>query len=141
MFNPLFTQDVLSEFTPMSRLFSNPADSVQNSTANYPKVNIAQSDGQVEIYAYVPGLDPASIDVTLDEQTLTLRGSKPAHDMTAGEQNFVQERYSGDFERTVRLPDDIDSSQVEALYENGVLRVTLNRQTKPVAQKITVNTK
>ncbi|CAA6811403.1 MAG: Heat-shock protein Hsp20 [uncultured Thiotrichaceae bacterium] len=139
MFNTLFTQDVLSEFDRMNRLFANEAAATQAAT-EYPAINIAKSDEQVEVYAYAPGLDPASIDVTLHDQILTLKGAKQAREVEDGEQTFAQERFAGDFERTVKIMDDIDTSNVEASYENGVLRITLNRQAKPVARKITVNT-
>lgn len=140
MFNTLFTQDVLSEFDRMNQLFAKEAAAPQHAPVDQPAINIAKNDEQVEIYAYVPGLDPASIDVTLNEQTLSLSGSRQTHETTNDEQNYLQERFTGDFERTVKLPDDIDTSEVEALYENGVLRITLKRQAKPVARKITVNT-
>lgn len=140
MFNTLFAQDVFSEFDRMHRHFANEAAAAQRSAAEYPAINIAKSDEHIDVYAYAPGLDPESIDVTLHEQLLTLRGSKQAHKAADGEQNSVRERFTGDFERTVKISDDIDSNNVEASYENGVLSITLNRQAKPVARKITVNT-
>lgn len=139
MYNTFLTHDVLSEFERMNRLFARDAFDANQASSDQPAINVAENDDHVEVYAYVPGVDPASIDVSLHEQTLTLRGSRQAHDMADNEQRYLQERFNGDFERSVKLPNDIDSNEVEALYEHGVLRVTLKRQAKPVARKITVN--
>ena len=80
----------------------------------------------------LPGIDPASIDVTVDRGVLTV-GAKRTEEHTEGEKPVVRERITGSFTRRVRLGDAADSAKVEAGYQDGVLtvRVPLAEAAKP----------
>ena len=80
----------------------------------------------------LPGIDPASIDVTVDRGVLTV-GAKRTEEHTEGEKPVVRERITGTFSRRVRLGDAADSAKVEAGYQDGVLtvRVPLAETAKP----------
>src|ERR1700751_2472042 len=80
----------------------------------------------------LPGIDPASIDVTVDRGVLTV-GAKRTEEHTEGEKPVVPERITGSFPRRVRLGDAADSAKVEAGYQDGVLtvRVPLAETAKP----------
>lgn len=80
----------------------------------------------------LPGIDPASIDVTVDRGVLTV-GAKRTEEHTEGEKPVVRERITGSFTRRVRLGDAADSAKVEAGYQDGVLtvRVPLAETAKP----------
>ena len=80
----------------------------------------------------LPGIDPASIDVTVDRGVLTV-GAKRTEEHTEGEKPVVRERITGSFTRRVRLGDAADSATVEAGYQDGVLtvRVPLAETAKP----------
>ena len=70
----------------------------------------------------LPGIDPASIEVTVDRGTLTV-SAKRDEELAEGEKPYVRERVTGTFSRRIRLGDAIDSAKVEAGYEHGVLTV------------------
>ena len=76
----------------------------------------------------VPGIDPESIEVTVDRGFLAVSAKREA-ETTDGERFFVRERPTGSFTRRVRLSDRLDASAVEASYRNGVLEVRV-----PVAE-------
>jgi len=80
----------------------------------------------------LPGIDPASIDVTVDRGVLTV-AAKRTEEHTEGEKPVVRERITGSFTRRVRLGDAADSAKVEAGYQDGVLtvRVPLAETAKP----------
>lgn len=80
----------------------------------------------------VPGIDPATIEVTVDRGILTV-SAKREEEHAEGERFFVRERPTGTFTRRVRLSDRLNADGVEAAYSNGVLEVTVpvTEQAKP----------
>jgi HSP20 family protein len=97
----------------------------------------------------VPGLEPASIDVSLDRGVLSIAGERKAALPRNGNGNggngeqrqtlHVNERFDGRFRRVVSLPDDVDPNAVTADYRDGVLRVSVGRRESAKPRRITVN--
>lgn len=85
----------------------------------------------------LPGVDPASIDIDIDDRTLTLRAERTskADDET---QWLTRERATGTFARQLTLGPGIDASKIEADYTDGVLTVTLPVAEESKPRKITV---
>jgi HSP20 family protein len=77
----------------------------------------------VVVHVDVPGIDPASIEVTVDQDVLTVRGQR-SWQPEDGDVVFVQERPSGSFSRKLFLGKALDSERIEAAYHDGVLTVT-----------------
>ena len=105
-----------------------------------PAVNVGRTATSVEIYAFAPGLDAAKIDVTLDRGVLRIAGERASG---IPEDNpkvhvYTRERGTGGFTRAISLPDDVDPTQVNASYQNGVLRVTVARRESAQPKRITV---
>lgn len=94
----------------------------------FPMVNVGGSPESVDVYVLAPGIDPKSLNVTVQQNVLTVSGERPA---TIPEKEstrvYLAERFAGKFQRSVTLPDDCDPDQVQARYENGVLQVTIRR--------------
>ena len=80
----------------------------------------------------LPGIDPATLDVTVDRGVLTVSATRDG-EIAEGEKPYVRERVTGTFSRRIRLGATIDSEKVEAGYEHGVLtvRVPLAETAKP----------
>jgi HSP20 family protein len=95
----------------------------------FPAINVGSTPTAVEIYAFAPGIDPATLDVQLDRGLLTISGERNS----AGSQDterlsvYANERFSGRFKRTVSLPEDADPERVEAHYRDGVLHIQVAR--------------
>jgi HSP20 family protein len=99
----------------------------------YPPINIGTTEDQVDVYLFIAGVDPKSLDIAIQQNLLTIDGERLANSDKAATGYYRQERFVGKFHRVVTLPDDIDPDQVEASYRDGVLRITVQRResTKP----------
>ncbi len=110
-------------------------------STTFPAVNIWASDQDVIITAEVPGVEPADLDITVAENVLKLIGSRKPEELKPGEASHRQERASGEFARTFRLPYAVDSGKVDASYEKGILRVRLPRAEADKPKKIAIKSR
>lgn len=97
---------------------------------SFPALNVGHTASSVDVFLFAPGIDPARTEVTLDRGVLSIAGER-ASDLTAADSQasvFGQERFFGRFRRAVSLPDDIDPSQVDASYRDGILHVSVRRK-------------
>ncbi|MGZ5034911.1 MAG: Hsp20/alpha crystallin family protein [Usitatibacter sp.] len=93
------------------------------------------TEDAVEIYAFAPGIDPAKLEVSVDKGLLTIAGERlgevpePSDTVSI----YANERFDGTFKRVVSLPEDADTTRVDAVYRNGVLKVAIpmREQSKP----------
>jgi HSP20 family protein len=94
---------------------------------SFPPINIGATEGKVEVYLFAPGLDPDKLEVSIQQNLLTVAGERelPVRD---GVEYYRQERFSGQFRRVITLPDDVIPDRVEARYRDGVLQITVGRQ-------------
>ncbi|ALV05312.1 Hsp20/alpha crystallin family protein [Roseateles depolymerans] len=159
MYQRLFARDLFNDLERLQREVSQAFD-VSSSIrgqgrGGYPALNVGLSPEAVEVYAFAPGLDPASISVDLDRGVLSLSGerasqtaAKPENAGASGAsvaasdaRSIVHqnERFSGSFRRVVSLPDDIDPDQVQARYRDGVLRVTIKRRAAVQPRRIDIH--
>ncbi len=93
------------------------------------------------VIAAMPGLNPEHLDITYTQNTLTLSGSVPNVAERAQAQNatwYAHELWSGQFQRTVTLPFEVDASQAEATFENGLVRIALPKAERAKPQKIAI---
>ena len=88
-------------------------------------MNVSETDKEIRITAELPGVTEQDIDISLDDDVLTIRGEKK-FERTDDKENFhFVERSYGTFQRSLRLPFPVDPEQVQASFENGVLTVTV----------------
>ena len=88
-------------------------------------MNVSETDKEIRITAELPGVTEQDIDVSLDDDVLTIRGEKKFERKDEKENFHFVERSYGTFQRSLRLPYRCRSEQVQASFENGVLTVTL----------------
>lgn len=93
----------------------------------FPTVNVGASPEQVDVYVFAAGIDPSSLDISLQQNLLSIAGERKI-DAPEDVQFYRQERFGGDFRRTITLPDDVDPDQVKASYRDGVLHITVQRR-------------
>ena len=103
----------------------------------YPPINVGATADSVDIYLFAAGLDPKAVDISVQQNLLTVSGSRqvPAKE---GVDCYRQERYSGDFRRVITLPDDADPERVDARYRDGVLQITVKRREAAKPRRIEV---
>ena len=120
------------EFSPSIRGFAR---------GGFPPLNIGTTAGSAEIYAFAPGLDPATIQVTLERGVLSISGERadglPGRD--ARTSVHINERFAGRFHRVVTLSDDLDPDAVTAKYRDGVLHVSIQRSAAAQPRRININ--
>jgi HSP20 family protein len=103
------------------------------------RMDAIRRDGEVELRFDLPGIDPESIDVTVDRGVLSV-SAKRDEEYTDSEKPFVRERVMGSFTRRVRLSDAVAADQISAAYEGGVLRVSVPLTERAQPRKIEVST-
>jgi HSP20 family protein len=108
-----------------------------------PAIDIFETEGSLVVEAEVPGVDPKEISVTLDEGLLTLKGERKLEKEVKEENFYRVERAYGSFQRAIRMPAEVDPDKVKASYDNGVLKVTVEKVApkKPRSVDIEVETR
>ena len=92
-------------------------------------MDLYRSGDHYVLHADLPGIDPGSIDLSVDGGNLSIRAERTSRPEESV-QWLTSERFSGRYMRQLSLGDDVDSTNIEATYHNGVLTVTL-----PVAER------
>ena len=115
------------------------ADERQSAVVDWvPPVDIREQASEFVIHVDLPGVDPTSIDITLEKGELTLRGRRELATRDEKQGYRRVERVSGEFYRRFNLPDTADSHAVKARHANGVLEVTIPKQAKVLPRKVMV---
>jgi HSP20 family protein len=99
-----------------------------------PKVDVTESDKEIKITAELPGLDEKDIEVSLQNNMLTMKGEKKEEKEDKGKDYYRMERSYGSFSRTIPLPIEVETDKVEAKFKKGVLNITLPKSAKAVAE-------
>ena len=131
-------QELLQE---VNRLFDRAGanDASSGATADWsPSVDIDEYPERFVLRADVPGIDPASIDVTLEKGVLTLAGTREQTVEASATERRRVERASGRFHRRFTLPDTVDSEAVSASGRNGVLEVVIPKRAQVQPRRIAV---
>ena len=106
----------------------------------YPAINVWTNQEGAVVTAELPGFDPANIDIAVAGETLTLNGSRQPDEVAENVKYHRQERGAGNFTRTIQLPFPVESDGVEALFEKGILHISLPRAEADKTKKISVKT-
>lgn len=149
MARSLFARDLFAEFDRLQRDLQQAFDLTPSirgyARGGYPALNVGTTPEAFEVYAFAPGLDPASIDVQLDRGILSLAGERRASVPAGGADKpaekstvHINERFAGSFRRVVSLPEDADPEGVSASYRDGVLRVSVKRRAAAQPRRIAV---
>ena len=92
-----------------------------------PKINVSETDKELQITAELPGVKPDDIEVMLDDDSLTIRGEikQEREDQDKDRNYHVKERLEGVFSRTLPLPFRADPGKVQASFRDGILNITM----------------
>lgn len=102
-----------------------------------PRTDIYETEDKIVLMLDMPGIDPKTIDITLEENILKVYGySNPEE--PEGYSLMHSEYETGDYERSFRLSDKIDQGKIDAVYKNGTLQLTLPKSEKAKPQKIEI---
>jgi len=124
----LWKNEEISKFKrDMDRLFSRMWDDfgihlTPSSMGGIPSLSLSETENHLVIEAEIPGVDPADLDVSMSDDLLTIKGKLQEDQFQ--EEGGAEERY-GYFSRTFRLPCRICVDEVDATFQEGVLRIVL----------------
>lgn len=104
-----------------------------------PSVDVFEKDDKFVVKAELPGTKEEDIDVSVVGDILTIKGEKKMEAEVKEEDYYRYERTYGSFCRSIPLPSTVDSSKIEADFENGILEVTLPKSAEVKPKKITVS--
>jgi HSP20 family protein len=104
----------------------------------FPPVNVGSTPERVDVYLFAAGVDPKSLDVSMQQNLLTVAGSRRVQASQEAEY-YRRERYDGEFRRVIALPDDADPDRVEAKYRDGVIHITVQRRQATKPRQITIS--
>lgn len=113
------TMDRLFDETRPWRVFAG-----TNGESYFP-VDLYETNDEVVVKASLPGVRPEDIDISVTGQLLTLKGESKEEHEEKQHNYFRRERRSGTFVRQLSLPTEVDSDKAQAVFEHGVLRLTL----------------
>lgn len=113
---------------------------VRNAAPSHvPELNLGQDNDNLYAELEAPGIDPKSLEVSIEDNTLLLSGKREGATESNDDVRWIRrERNDGAFSQRVRLPLEIDADKVTAEYEQGILRVTLPKAAAAKPKQIEV---
>jgi len=92
-----------------------------------PNIDVTQNDQEIRITAELPGVQEKDVEVTINNDVLTVRAEKRVERDDTKDTRHISERAYGTFQRLLQLPQSVDPDQIHAHFDKGVLTVTLPR--------------
>lgn len=107
--------------------------------SEFPQINVWTSENGAVVRTEIPGVDPEKVDISLVNDTVTIRGSR--HEETFEEEHSCtrKERRFGHFTRSLQLPFTVDGDAVKARFSDGILEINLPRAEADKPRKISVS--
>jgi HSP20 family protein len=103
-----------------------------------PSMDVTETDKQIEITSELPGLEEKDVQINVADNLLTIRGEKKAEKEEKDKDYRLIERSYGSFERTLELPDGVNTDAIQASIAKGVLKVTVPKPAPAQSKKIDV---
>ncbi len=104
-----------------------------------PNVDMFERKNEIVLKAELPGVDKKDIDISLTQDSLTLKGVIKKDEEVKDEDYYCCERSHGSFTRTISLPSDVDCEKVKANFKNGVLEIVVSKKEEAKAKEIKVD--
>lgn len=132
----------------MNRMFDDfwrgvevPPSFARAQSAIVPRIDVAETDKEIKVTAELPGIDEKDVEVTLDNNVLTIKGEKKEEKEEKDKNYHLVERSYGAFQRSIPIDADVQGEKVDASFAKGVLTVVLpkspaeQRKAKKIAVK------
>lgn len=143
VYRSLFPRDMFAELDRLQRELQQSFDlspSIRGfARGGFPAMNVGGTPKSVEIYAFAPGVEPASLDVQIEKGVLTVSGERTLEPVPEKATAHIEERFAGRFRRVVTLPDDVDASTAQARYRDGVLHISIPRKEAAQPRRIEIH--
>ena len=135
-------RSLISDF---DRIFDNmfnidiPIRSKENSY--YPAVDIEETEKEFILSADMPGLKKKEVTIDIHDGIITIKGERMNEDKSSFNGYHMHERQFGSFNRSFRLPDNVNEDKIAAKFDNGELLITLpkTKEIKPEGRQIKIS--
>jgi HSP20 family protein len=129
--------DLIAMHRDMLRLFDRAMDTSAPEFAEAPATDVYYKNGQYVIALALPGVEPGSVDVTVQGATLTVTGERPALDVPADD-IVTSEIGTGRFARSFELPEGLETDRIQASWKHGLLTIQIPVAAKLLPKKVPV---
>lgn len=119
-------------------LFDGNWEASEGSKTFVPAIDVKENEDALLVTADLPGIDPESIDVSINDGLLTIQGERKSDQETTEGQSHLIERRFGAFRRSFTLPSQVDIESIEATHDHGVLTIKLPKDVAAKTKKISV---
>ncbi len=107
-----------------------------------PPVDIIESEHDFSIICELPGLEQKDIDLSITSNIITIKGEKKGkNELKEKGKLYKKESWSGSFQRTLSMPESIDSEKIKAELSNGILTINVLKKEEMKAKQIAVKVK
>ena len=106
-----------------------------------PAIDMYQTDNEVVLKASIPGIKAEEVQINVTGDILTLKGQVKQEEERKDRAWHIREHRFGSFERSVVLPTDVKSDKAEAVFENGILTITLPKADEVKPKTINIKAK
>lgn len=101
-------------------------------------IDVFQTPNEIIIESTIAGVKPDDLDISITNESVTIRGKREKEKRVSDEDYFYQECYWGRFSRSIILPQEVDSDNAEASFKNGVLTIRLPKINRQKSKKLKV---
>lgn len=105
---------------------------------HFPAIDFVRKNDTLVIRAELPGIDPKDVDISVTGNQLRIRGEKKAEQKYGDEDYFMHEIGLGEFERTMTLPEGVNTEEIHASYVKGILEITMPAKEVPKPKRIEI---
>lgn len=132
----------LDRMLTLNRAFDQAFNGTLGSRVWVPAMDVAERGDAYLVQAELPGVSPDQVELSFEQNVLSIRGTKPASFDVANEGElrvFAAERVHGSFERSVRLPEFVNADRISANFSNGLLTITVPKAEAAQPRKISID--
>ena len=138
------SRDMMTLREAMDRLFDDAFTRpfhLNGGSLGSPAIDMYQTDGEVVVKVAVPGIKPEEVQISVTGDILTIKGEVNQEKEIKEKAYQMRERRWGSFERSVMLPAEVKSDQSKAVFENGILTISMPKDEKAKPKMISIKAK
>ena len=106
-----------------------------------PAVEMFEKEDKFVVRAELPGMRQEDVDISVTDDTLTIKGEKKSESEVKEENYYFSERAYGSFFRSIAIPSNVDAKKIDACFEDGVLEVSMPKAAEVKPRKVTISAK
>lgn len=123
----------------MSRFFNFAPEPMSGTETNWtPRVDVREEQERYLVEVDLPGMNRENVEVTMDNDVLTISGERKFESEKEDEKVYRRERFCGKFTRSMTFPGDVDFEKIEAAFKDGVLRIEIPKSEQAKTRQIEI---